>query len=333
MNSLLVCAIVTLGQAGVAQAGEPGNVYQDLRNQQPLLPSLRMTGAFLSKYTIREPEGLRVTLPAKRENYSTIAVQSDFRVPGDFEITLTYELLAADRPENPEKPAAAVGVNIYIIQGDDDKRHARIGRFNTWKRGHVYEVSHTDRNREQSTKMQRFPTDQSAGQLRLVRKGTVLTYLVKDAATENEFRELYVAEDFGADDLKVVRCVVNTSEQPVAVDARLIDLRVRSGDLPAAVLDPTPLEERRNYWWLTTALGVVVVVIGGLALASLVRRKRARLTATSANAPELSEPAAADPTNGAIPVQCPVCQKRLKVPGNMGGKKVKCPGCASAFVA
>jgi hypothetical protein len=328
MNALLVCAIVTLGQAG-----EPGDVYQDLRHQQPQLPSLRMTGAFLAKYTIREPEGLRVTLPAKREKYSTIALQTDFRVSGDFEITATYELFAADVPDNPDKPGAVVGVNIYIIQGDDGKRFARVGRFNTQKRGHVYEISHTDRDRENSTTMQRFPTDQWAGQLRFVRKGKALAYLVKDAKTGDDFRELFVAEDFGDDPLKMVRYVVNTTELPCMVDARLIDFRVRSGDLSAAVADPTPLHERRNYWWMATFGGLVVVMIGGLALAGLVRRKKTRLPAVDGHVQEPSAPATPDSTNGVLHVQCPSCQKRLKVPGNAGGKKIKCPECASAFVA
>jgi predicted Zn finger-like uncharacterized protein len=32
-------------------------------------------------------------------------------------------------------------------------------------------------------------------------------------------------------------------------------------------------------------------------------------------------------------IQCPACQKRLKVPANVIGKKVKCPACAATFVA
>ncbi|MCI0684303.1 MAG: DUF1583 domain-containing protein [Gemmataceae bacterium] len=335
MNALLAGAVLTLGQAGapgqVEIKAEEVEVHQDLRDQRPIHPSLRMTGPFVSKYTIREPEGLRVTLPAKREKYAPIALQTNFRIPGDFEITATYELFSADAPDSPDKPAAVVGVNIYVVQGDGDRRTARIGRFNT-RRGHVYEIQHTDRTRERPTKMQRFPTQEWAGQFRLVRKGAALHYLVKDAGTGDEFRELFVAEHFGDGDVTVVRCAVNTTEQPCAVDARLIDFRVRSVNLPAAVADPTPREERRGYWWLATAVAIAAVLAGGAAIAGLRRRRRMRRTAGDRAMSEASEQPAA-PNHGTVHVPCPACGKRLKVSSTNLGKKVKCPGCDTAFVA
>jgi len=37
--------------------------------------------------------------------------------------------------------------------------------------------------------------------------------------------------------------------------------------------------------------------------------------------------------NGKVVVQCSNCQERLKVAATSVGKKVKCPGCGTAFVA
>ncbi len=84
---------------------------------------------------------------------------------------------------------------------------------------------------------------------------------------------------------------------------------------------------------LATVIAVVVLTVGGFAMAGLARRKKARLMANDLNTQEAIESAPADLNHGASHVQCPVCQKRLKVPSNVGGKKVKCPGCAAAFVA
>jgi hypothetical protein len=44
-------------------------------------------------------------------------------------------------------------------------------------------------------------------------------------------------------------------------------------------------------------------------------------------------PAIQKPDANGVAVQCPQCDKRLKLPAHMAGKKVKCPGCATSFVA
>jgi hypothetical protein len=319
---MIASAFLSCALFGVAQAGEPKEFYQDLRQKQALLPGIMLAGPFTSKYTFREDEGLRVTLPAKREKLFTMALQNRFVVPGDFEITGTYELLSADAPDDPKRPMAVVGVNIYIVQGDDQKRTARIGRFNTFQHGHAYEVAHTDRNPGGTHLQTRFPTKASSGQLRLVRQGTYLSYLVKGDGDET-FEELHKV-DFGTDDVTVVRFVVNTSEQPLAVDARLIDLRVRSGTLPAVAQmtteDPPPAISSSHTWLITGAAMVVLVAAAGLLRVALKRRAPV--------SPSTAESDAA----ATLVVQCPRCQKRLKVAAGAVARKVKCPGCKAAFV-
>jgi len=56
---------------------------------------------------------------------------------------------------------------------------------------------------------------------------------------------------------------------------------------------------------------------------------------TSGKAPSASSPqsVAPAPSDGTIMIQCSGCQRRLKVPANVIGKKVKCPACGAAFVA
>ena len=46
-----------------------------------------------------------------------------------------------------------------------------------------------------------------------------------------------------------------------------------------------------------------------------------------------AQPAPASSGDDKVLVQCSNCQKKLKVGANMVGKKVKCPGCGTAFVA
>jgi hypothetical protein len=50
-------------------------------------------------------------------------------------------------------------------------------------------------------------------------------------------------------------------------------------------------------------------------------------------AANLPPPAPMPSPDGALVVKCSACQKDLKVPANVMGKKVKCPLCGAAFVA
>ena len=54
-----------------------------------------------------------------------------------------------------------------------------------------------------------------------------------------------------------------------------------------------------------------------------------KTTPVKAAPPPVPARAANEPTV----VQCPGCNKRLRVPANVAGKKVKCPECGNAFVA
>ena len=89
-----------------------------------------------------------------------------------------------------------------------------------------------------------IPTQAKAGQLRLVRKGARLRYLVSDAPGQ-EFREVFNQADFGADDMDQLNFGVSDSGVPGnPVDARLIDLRIRTGKLVGEkATAPAPLPE------------------------------------------------------------------------------------------
>lgn len=102
-----------------------------------------------------------------------------------------------------------------------------------------------------------FPTTTKAGQVRIQRIGTVLHYLVADDSGTT-FREL-AEEEFVSDEC-TVRLVANTGSGP-AVDARLVDLRIRADHLPI-----TATGSARPWVWtrrlLLALLGVAVVGAG-----------------------------------------------------------------------
>ena len=68
-----------------------------------------MTGVQADRYTTRQPEGLRITLPAGPGELRHIGVASRFRVRGDFEITGTFELV---------DPLPPTSVSAVLLQFD-----------------------------------------------------------------------------------------------------------------------------------------------------------------------------------------------------------------------
>ena len=256
----LLSAALSLGQV------EAQELYQDLRRQKLPAAGLRLTGPFASKYSVPEDAGLRIALPAKREKSGPVGLQNEVPITGDFEIIGSYELLAA---ESPTRPSGVVGVNLYIVQGDDGNRFAKIVRY-TPRNCPAYGIQHTDRSRQPTTIIENFPTDEKAGQLCLKREGNLLTFLVKDATTEGTFKKIFECE-FGWDDLSIVRYVVNTGEEPLAVDARLVDLRIRYGKLAegAPAVEPPST-------WLRLLPGILGVVVLGTGAAVWLLRRRTR---------------------------------------------------------
>jgi hypothetical protein len=68
-------------------------------------------------------------------------------------------------------------------------------------------------------------------------------------------------------------------------------------------------------WWLIVGGAIVLAVAAGALLVRVVRRKSGSATFDT------------------LAAVCPHCQKRLRLPVHAAGKKVRCSGCATTFVA
>src|SRR5262249_24402999 len=85
----------------------------------------------------------------------------------------------------------------------------------------------------QDRKFHQVPTQARVGQLRLRREGSTLRYLVAEGLGE-DFHEIF-QQDFGKEDVEIVRFIVNNHNCPVGVDARLVDLKARPSGRPRAL--------------------------------------------------------------------------------------------------
>ena len=102
--------------------------------------------------------------------------------------------------------------------------------------------------------MKTVPTKSRAGKLRLVREGSKLRYLVADDPPD-VFREIHSGV-FTDEELDNVRIGVNNNNSPSAVDVRLVDIKLRTGNRPADQADPQGEQAAHptSRWWLIVAL-------------------------------------------------------------------------------
>jgi hypothetical protein len=171
-------------------------------------------------------DGLRVAIPAGKGE-DEICLDPHVSLPGDFEITATYEILKLDEPD----AGYGVGPCIYILTASADNRAALISRYKRPNEGDVYcafRAKDTDDSHDPRLKrLQLIPTTSQAGRLCLKRTATTLYYLVAEGADE-DFRQL-VAWPFGDAPVKLIHFAVKREGAQSAVEVVWKDLHVHAG--------------------------------------------------------------------------------------------------------
>jgi hypothetical protein len=247
--------------------------YQDFRANRPLHSSLQLVGPDLDAVIRPENEGLRITLPANRPVNRPVEVVATFPLSGDFEITGTYELLSASRPTR----GYGVGVSLNIADSDSRNTFAKVARAQLVKEGSVFQSEFWTKEPNKDYQVRTQPTESRIGQLRLLRKGSALHCLAADGLGA-EFHVLFSQEPFSTEDMTHVHFVVADSGNPGnAVDARLVDLKIRSaGLLPDRASDAAAPEEKGSKAWLMAGLliGLVIVLACTLGVWLSTRQRR-----------------------------------------------------------
>jgi hypothetical protein len=317
-------------------AGAPGGAresptefYHDFRSQL-IPPGLTPFGDPEGQLVRAEPEGLRITLPKDRESLSAVGFATEFGMQGDFEMTMTYEILEAEEPPS----GYGVGVGMFVKKADPSPEAATLSRM---VRARVKEVVLWDRSVEVLGGKPRIeegvsPSPAKVGRLRMKRTGTTLYYLWAPGTTGEDFQEVQRCE-FGADAIKRMTVSALTGRQPCHLDARLIDWRIRSGipsggtatvELPA----PAAQKSRWKLWLGGGILGLAVTLSVGVWL----HRHYSRAGELRARAPAGDQQAEAVAPTPPVSFACSSCNKKLKAKASLAGKEVKCPRCGKAVL-
>jgi hypothetical protein len=274
-----------------------------------------------------ESAGLRITLPPGREGgHRATGVMTDFGVQGDFEITLSFEIL------KEADPGTDRSVLDLVITKDVPKADvATVGRPMSPKDGRRFIGWSSMWNSVREKKVPdsiSVPTKVMMGRLRLVRSGADLYYGFSDGFA-GDFR-YFKKFLFGPEDVRRVRIVGSTDGDKATLEVRVIDFRIRADAIPnmpagspapaePAAAQPPPAPGKGGLA-LTLAAGIAIPLLAAVALGAVFYWRRR-------NAPTAS---AAPPTF--LSLACPGCGKKLKVKAELAGKKVKCGQCGKAVL-
>lgn len=293
----------------------PNEVYFDFRGK-PLPPELTVKPDGADRLIKSEPEGLRVTLPKDRKNLAPFELIARVGVEKDFEITATLEILHADTPND----GFGVGASLFINKVDPATEAASVGRLS---RPGGEEILFWDQGFGKPGEQLQFdfdsrPCTDKQLRLRLKRTGSQLAYFVGVGLQGDTFEALQ-SKNFGPNDIERVLLRVTTGRQPHRVDARLIDLRIRSGRAP----DPNAPQagaagaggRSSARMWLAAALLLALATTICLAIAF---RRRRRVEADAGTTP--------------VFYRCAGCGQKLKVKAEFAGKTLKCPQCGHTLV-
>jgi hypothetical protein len=212
---------------------EMKQLRQDFRGSKVNEKLFRFTSPSASRQMKVEPEGLRITLPGDEPNPSPTGIIPRCRIRGDCEITLAYELLRADKPLK----GSGVGVSLYLTTDTSSREAVMLTRSNR-QRGNLYTCDRMTTNGEGKRQFinRIVLTETRRGQLRLVRRGAMVTCLVAEDASD-EFRELHQYE-LGTEEIVQVRAAADNGKTMCPLEVRFHTFEVRAQELAD---EPAPL--------------------------------------------------------------------------------------------
>ena len=281
-----VSVIYLSGPAVERALGQGGGVnkyvnefHHDFRSR-PLPPELSEFQVTEEAVVKVEPAGLRVTLPKTWIHpFGGVGVKTAFGIVGDFEITTAYEILQAETPPS----GYGVGVGLRVYKAEPSKELANVAYvvrsaaqpLMLWSR--LIEAPGEKTKYPEGT----TPWPDSIGRLRLKRTGTTLSFLAAPGLVGEDYQEIHAAE-FGGNDIRAVALIGFTGRQSCTLDARFLDLRIKSSGptvAPAVGQQGAPPQNPGSRGWVSAlvllGLGSTFVFVLGLGAWVYLRQRRA----------------------------------------------------------
>ena len=266
MNAMLLATLCVIGQANeYAQT-----FHHDFRSG-PLPDELvRNPGYYPMDF---EKDGLRIKLPKDRKNMGQVGIITNFPIKGDFEITAAYEILHADQPTD----GWGVGATMFVMCGEDTGKDAvGIYRLN---RAKGVQTIHWNcvviRDGQRDYKDGRIACDAKLFRLRMTRSKKTVTCFWAPGLSGGEFHEIG-STAFISDDVRSVTLNTTTGNKRYDLDARFVDLRIRSSvkSMSEPEQGPSVGERMQKRWRLMLVALLFGVAMSAGMLAWWLRRRR-----------------------------------------------------------
>jgi len=243
----------------VGAAVHAEEIAQNFRGQRVDLKLFRLTGANLAKAIHSEAQGLRITLLPDRPNTLPVGLIARTGLHGDFEITVSFDVLRIDRP----KEGRGAGLSIWITQRTPTQDAATIAwLLNTeGERTFIANQASTKPDGEREYHgVAPLPTKASSGKLRLTREDGQLTYAIAEGSSK-DFRELYQT-DWSDADIDQIRIAADGGSSHALVDVRLQEIQIHADELGSARVVVKP--KSRWPFWLGMSAVAGLVIAGGI---------------------------------------------------------------------
>lgn len=236
--------------AGVSTASYGDQFTHDFRKDGWNERILKRVGWNANEALTESPQGLTIKLPIDKPGKAEAGVGTKFKVGGDFEITLTYQILSAMKPEK------GYGSGLRLLKEEGKYRRADLSRSIKTSGDERYTSAvWTKIDDKWNPIVEHHPAEQKYGRLRIVRKGSTLTYLVADGGAE-EFQEVRQAE-FGPEVLTAIEILGDTGDSAQPLTVRFTNFSITADELPFGM----PAPKRKAIWSVWIICGVVGVLL------------------------------------------------------------------------
>lgn len=321
---------VGASNASAQPGNEPANMpakFLDLRGGKEKSQRMRLKEIGI----VWEAEGARITLPSGQVIQGTSGLVANFTVQGDFEITMAYEIINAERP----KEGYGVGATVYLSPAENGGNTNALSLSRRLsKSGETRFVANWLQRSEGKppNTLQYLPSKSAIGKLRIQRVGPLVQFLVAEG-DDPVFKPTGKSLPFGADDIRYIHFGGNAGDSAAALDMRLLDFSFRAERLlgldeaPSDAAPPDAVQAGTARLWLISvgALGTCVLFLVAVGVGALVVFRKRRKAAVREEVTK--------PNQTPIPFVCSECGRALKVKPHLAGKKVKCPQCGSVATA
>jgi hypothetical protein len=244
--SIAVLAVLSLGPAWLLARAEAGQgdrtgstpaggkdrlaveFHQDFRGGKIDDETLRLVGGNAEQLVKIEPDGLHIRMPEGVKNPAPVGVVPRFWVHGDFEITVSFEILTADKPVRGYGLAAS----IWVETDTDTAEAATIERGIIPMEGERFtstRISGPPPPENRKYDARRMPAMSRSGKLRMAREGSSIITSFADGT--QPFRVLRKVA-LGPEDLTMVRVAAETGVSDHSIEVRFQDLTIRADGLP-----------------------------------------------------------------------------------------------------